>query len=204
MPAFQVLTAMLLYGAFHSLTAATWWKTRVAALVGERAFLGLYRLAYSIVSVLTLLPVLALMAAWPGGTVWSASGTTASVLLALRVTAGLGLFLALVQIDGLRFVGIKDAIAYFCGRELPLPAERLATGGIYRLVRHPLYLFSTTALWASPVMTESLLGFTLGATVYFVAGSILEERKMARAFGEDWSAYRDAVPWLIPFVKRWR
>jgi methanethiol S-methyltransferase len=204
MPAFRVLTALLLYGAFHSLTAATWWKTRVAALVGERAFLGMYRLAYSIVSVLTLLPVLALMTAQPGETVWSASGTTASVLLALRLTAGLGIVLALVRIDGLRFVGIKDAIAYFRGRELPLPAECLASSGTYRLVRHPLYLFSMIALWASPVMTESMLGFTLGATIYFVVGSILEERKMARAFGEDWSAYRDAVPWLIPFVKRWR
>ena len=204
MPAFQALTALLLYGAFHSLTAATWWKMRVTALVGERAFLGLYRLAYSIVSVLTLLPVLALMAARPGGMVWSASGTPASMLLALRVTAGLGIVLALVRIDGLRFVGIKDAIAYFRGRELPLPTERLATGGIYRLVRHPLYLFSIIALWASPVMTESLLGFTLGVTIYFVVGSILEERKMARAFGADWSRYRDAVPWLIPFGRRWR
>jgi protein-S-isoprenylcysteine O-methyltransferase Ste14 len=204
MPALQVLTALLLYGAFHSLTAAAWWKSRVAALVGERAFLGLYRLAYSIVSVLTLLPVLAWMAARPGASVWSASGPTASVLLALRVTAGLGIVLALVRIDGLRFVGIKDAVAYVRSRELPLPAERLATGGIYRLVRHPLYLFSTIALWATPVMTESMLGFTLGATIYFVVGSILEERKMARAFGEEWSAYREAVPWLIPFVQRWR
>ncbi len=195
---------MLLYGTFHSLTAAVWWKTRVAALVGQRAFLGLYRLAYSIASVLTLLPVLALMAAGPGGIVWSVSGMAASALLALRVTVGVGILLALVQIDGLRFVGITDAIAYFRGQELPLPAERLATGGIYRLVRHPLYLFSVIALWASPVMTESALAFTLGATIYFVVGSILEERKMALAFGEDWSAYRDAVPWLIPFVKRWR
>jgi methanethiol S-methyltransferase len=154
--------------------------------------------------VLTLLPVLAWMAARPGASVWSASGPTASVLLALRVTAGLGIVLALVRIDGLRFVGIKDAVAYFRGRELPLPAERLATSGTYGLVRHPLYLFSMIVLWASPIMTESALGFTLGATIYFVVGSILEERKMALAFGEDWSAYRDMVPWLLPFMKRWR
>ena len=178
------------------------WKTRVAALVGQRTFLGLYRLAYSIASLLTLLPVLALMGARPGGIVWSVSGTAASALLALRVTAGVGIVLALVQIDGLRFVGITDAIAYFRGRELPLPAERLATGGIYRLVRHPLYLFSVIALWASPVMTESVLGFSIGATIYFLVGSILEERKMARTFGAAYVAYRNAVPWLIPFVNR--
>ena len=195
---------MLLYGALHSLTATPGWTTRVAALVGERAFLGLYRLAYSIVSVLTLVPVLALMASRPGRTVWSVSGMTADVLLALRVIAGIGLALALLQIDGLRFLGIKDAIAYFRGRQLPLPPERLATRGVYRLVRHPLYLFSAIALWASPVMMESFLGFAVGVTIYFVLGSMLEERKMARAFGADYLAYRKRVPWLIPFLKRGR
>lgn len=97
MPAFQVLIALILYGMFHSLTAAVGWKARVAAVIGERAFLGLYRLAYSIVSVVILLPILALMAAQPGRTVWSTSGLTASVLLALRVMAGIGLAFALLH-----------------------------------------------------------------------------------------------------------
>jgi protein-S-isoprenylcysteine O-methyltransferase Ste14 len=201
MPALQVLSALLLYGALHSLTAGTWWKTRVATLIGERAFLGLYRLAYGIVSIVTLLPVLALMTARPGNTLWSASGATASALLLLRVMAGVGLALALVQIDGLRFLGIKEAVAYFRGRKLPLPAERLATRGVYRLVRHPLYLFSMVALWTSPVMYESVLGFALAATIYFVIGSLLEERKMVLAFGAEYVAYQKAVPWLIPFPK---
>jgi protein-S-isoprenylcysteine O-methyltransferase Ste14 len=200
----ELLTALLLYGVLHSLTAATAWKAQVAGRLGERAFLGLYRLSYSIVSVVTLLPVLVLMAARPGRTVWSASSGVADVLSTLRVLAGIGLALALLQIDTLRFLGVREAIAYFRGRPLPLPPERLATRGVYRLVRHPLYSFSVIALWASPVMTESFLGFALGATLYFAAGSILEERKMARVFGPDYVAYRNRVPWLIPFVKRQR
>ncbi len=106
-------------------------------MVGERAFLGLYRLAYSALSIATLLPVLSLMAAEPGQALWNASGRVALLLLGLRAIAGIGLALALVQIDGLRFLGIKDAVAYFRGRELPLPPERLTTRGVYRLVRHP-------------------------------------------------------------------
>ena len=164
--------------------------------------LGLYRLSYSIVSVLTFLPVLSLVTAGPGQTVWNAEGMTAGALLATRAMAGIGLAMAFLQIDAFRFLGIKDAIAYFRGRPLPLPPERLAKRGVYRLVRHPLYLFSVIALWSSPVMTESALGFALGATLYFVLGSILEERKMARAFGPAYEAYRKTVPWLIPFVKR--
>jgi protein-S-isoprenylcysteine O-methyltransferase Ste14 len=138
----------------------------------------------------------------PGRVVWSASGTTAAVLLALRFLAGAGLAVALLQIDVSRFLGIKAAAAYVRGQKLPLPPERLVTRGLYRLVRHPLYLFSTVALWSSAVMTESLLGFALAVTIYFALGSILEERKMVRAFGKDYAAYRNSVPRLIPFVKR--
>lgn len=200
----EVLAALLVYGAFHSLTATTAWKARVTGLLGERTFLGLYRVSYSFVSVLTLLPVLGLMGSRPGRIVWSADRMTADVLFVLRVMAGIGLALALLQIDALRFLGIKDAIAYFRGRPLPLPPERLATRGVYRLVRHPLYLFSLMALWSSPVMTEPGLGFALGATIYFTFGSILEERKMIRAFGPAYLGYRKTVPWLIPLVKRKR
>jgi methanethiol S-methyltransferase len=202
MATLEVLAAVLLYGALHSLTAATGWKARVAARVGDRAFLGLYRLGYTVASVLTFLPVLALMASQPGRNVWSASGATAAALTTLRALAGIGLALALLQIDGLRFLGIRDAVAYFRGQALPLPPERLATAGVYRLVRHPLYLFGAIALWASPVMTESFLGFAIGATLYFAVGSILEERRMLSAFGPDYVAYQDRVPWLLPFLRR--
>jgi protein-S-isoprenylcysteine O-methyltransferase Ste14 len=198
----EPLLALLLYGAFHSATASAACKARVAGLVGEGAFLGLYRLSYSVVSALTFLPVLAVMAGGPGRLVWHAEGVAADALLAIRATAGIGSAVALLQIDALRFLGIKQAIAYFRGRPLPLPPERLATAGVYRLVRHPLYLFALIALWSSPVMTESALGFTLGVTVCFVLGSILEERKMASTFGPQYEAYRKMVPWLVPFAKR--
>jgi len=198
----NVLAALLLYGGFHSLTAATRVKAMFAGTLGDRAYLGLYRLLYSVVSVLTLLPILRLMAAHPGRTVWNADGIAAAGLLAIRGAGAIGLVVALLQVDLLRFLGIKGMIAYVRARQLPLPPEPLSTRGVYRLVRHPLYLFSLMALWASPTMTEAGLGFTLGATIYFVLGSLLEERKMMRTFGPEYVAYRKAVPWLIPFVKR--
>lgn len=206
MSALAVLMALLLYGALHSGTASAAFKARVSGLMGERAFLGLYRLSYTIVSVVTLVPVLILMGVLRKETIWNAEGTTASLLLATRALAVLGLAIALLQIDALRFLGIKDAVAYLRGRPLPLPPERLAARGVYRLVRHPLYLFGLIALWSSPVMEESALGFAVGVTIYAAVGSILEERKMTRVFGPEYEAYRKAVPWLIPFVKpgRWR
>ncbi len=198
----QVVAALLLYGAFHSVTAAVSFKSRAALVLGERAYLGLYRLGYSIVSMLTLLPVLGLMSAHPGRTVWSTHGMTAAVLLVIRATGGVGLIMAFAPIDALRFLGIKEMLAYLKGEPLPLPPEPLVTRGVYRLVRHPLYLFGLLALWASPTMTEAGLGFSLGVTLYAALGSILEERKLVRTFGAEYLAYRKTVPWLVPFVKR--
>lgn len=201
MGAIAVLAAMLVYGVVHSITASAAFKDRAAGRMGERAFLGLYRLFHSVLSVLTLLPVMVLMGALPGETLWRLEGMTATLLTAIRVLAVFGLLTAFLQIDGLGFLGVKDAVAYLRRRPLPRPPEPLAIGGVYRLVRHPLYLFGLIALWSTPIMTGSALGFAIGVTIYVAVGSILEERKMARTFGPEYEAYRRSVPWLIPFVK---
>jgi methanethiol S-methyltransferase len=197
----KVLVAVLVYGTFHSLMAAPWFKALSARVMGERAYLGLYRMLYSIISVLTLLPVLTLMAAQSGRTVWRVNGMAADILLLIRALGAIGLLIALLQIDLLRFLGIKDLIVYLRDGQLPLPSEALSTRGLYRLVRHPFYLFGLVVLWATPSMKEAGLGFTIGSTIYLALGSILEERRMIRTFGADYVEYRKTVPWLIPFVK---
>jgi protein-S-isoprenylcysteine O-methyltransferase Ste14 len=41
----------------------------------------------------------------------------------------------------------------------------------------------------------------VGISLYFVLGSLLEERKLHHIFGASYEAYQRQVPWLIPFVK---
>ena len=54
----------------------------------------------------------------------------------------------------------------------------------------------------TPTMTTTGLAFNIGATAYFLLGSIIEERRMVEAFGEDYTAYQKQVPWMIPFMPR--
>ncbi|MBZ0306368.1 MAG: hypothetical protein K8I82_09905, partial [Anaerolineae bacterium] len=138
----NILLALLMFGVFHSLMAAVGFKALMLSLVGERAYLGLYRLFYNIVSVVTFVPVLLWAAVEPGDTLWSLDGATAGIFIMLQGVGLLGLLISLLQIDGLRFVGLRQAAAYFSGDPLPLPDEPLTISGVYRLVRHPLYLFS--------------------------------------------------------------
>lgn len=195
-----VIAAMLLFGVFHSLTAALVLKAGVAALVGERLYLGLYRLFYNLLSVITLLPVAWLLLRQPGELIWQISGLGAGLLLALRAIAALGVLVALLQIDLLRFAGLRQALAYVAGEPLPLPEEALSLRGLYGVVRHPLYFFSLLFLWATPSLSAAGLGFNLGATLYFLLGSLVEERKLLRQFGPAYRAYQQQVPWMIPFL----
>ena len=200
-PILNVAGLMLIYGLFHSITAALGFKEWLQSLLGERLFLGIYRLFYSVISTLLLLPIMAYVAANPGNTVWRVDLPYTFILLIIQGLGALGLLISILQIDGMRFLGLRQFFAYLNGDPLPLPAEPLQKLGVYGLVRHPLYLFSMMALWSTPIMTEASFGFVLGISLYFIFGSLWEEHKLRQLFGETYSEYQKEVPWLIPFIK---
>jgi len=112
--------------------------------------------------------------------------------------------LSLLQIDFGQFLGLTQLMAYFKGQPLPLADEPLQFNGVYRLVRHPLYVFSLLVIWPMSPMSESLLAFNVCTTIYFVVGSILEERKLIAIYGEKYRAYQQLTPAFIPFLKSLR
>lgn len=196
-----VVAAMLAYGVFHSLTAAIGIKAVFAALMGQRAYLGFYRLFYNTVSTITLLPVFVLMAAEPGSNIWRLDGLPGMVFRVVQLVGVVGVLISFLQIDALRFAGLRQALTFLNGEPLPLPDEPLSMNGLYGVVRHPLYFFSMLVLWFMPVMSAAWLGFCIGSSVYFVLGSLLEERKLRRAFGQDYRNYQRQVAWMIPLVR---
>lgn len=197
----NVLVGLLLFGALHSLMAAIGVKAVFVSLMGQRGYLGLYRLFYNAVSGITFLPLLWLLVDQPGKLIWDFSGGLALLFRGVQAAGLLGLSLSFLQIDGMRFVGISPFLAYLNGDKLPLPEEPLATGGVYALVRHPLYLFSLMVIWFMPQMNAAWLGMALGSTMYFAVGSLLEERRLRRQFGAAYADYQRRVAWMIPFVK---
>ncbi len=200
--AILMLLALLLFGVLHSLTAAPPFKRAARALLGERAYHGLYRLLYNVFGAITILPVLALLALRPGPVVWDATGIAAALLTLAQIASLVGLVVTALQVDVWRFAGLRQAAAYLAGDALPLPPEPFVQRGMYGLVRHPLYLFSIVYIWTFPTMRAAGLAFAAGATLYFVIGARFEERRLAREIGPAYHAYRCRVPFLIPFAGR--
>lgn len=196
-----IFMALMLYGILHSILAAFNTKAIFTKFFGQRAYHGLYTLFFNTIALVSLLPIFALMWTMDTSTIWHIEGGLAWVLRGIQIIGLLGLGYSVLQIDTMRFLGVKQALAWLNDVPLPLPDEALQTGGVYRLVRHPLYFFSLLFIWPMPTMTSAWLGFNLAATLYFMIGSRLEERKLQRIFGSDYITYQKQVAWLIPFSK---
>ncbi len=189
------LIAVAIYGVFHSLMARSEVKRALEDRLGAIAVRG-YRLSYNLISVITLLPVLAIPALTPGDQLYQLSGPLLILTIAGQSIAILILIIGLFQTGALHFLGLRQALSQKSKTETELVIK-----GLYRWVRHPLYSAGLLFIWLSPVMTTSLLALNFGLTAYIFIGSIFEEHRLLREFGQTYEDYQKEVPRLIPRLK---
>jgi len=186
------LLAVAIYGVVHSLLASFAAKRLARQLAGSRAD-RLYRLGFNLVGGLTFLPVLAVLAAFPGQMLYRIAAPWFLLALAGQLAALALLLLGLLQTDPWHFLGLRQLLA-----EEPPETPRLVVSGLYAWVRHPLYTAGLLFLWLTPVMTTSVLAFNLALTAYIFVGSQLEERRLLAELGEAYAAYQRQTPRLLP------
>lgn len=130
-----------------------------------------------------------------GGVVWELRGAAAGVVIAVGA-AGWGMVLvSTFLIHHFDLFGLRQAWLYYRGE--PYTHLPFATPGLYRLVRHPLYVGWLVAFWAAPTMTAAHLVFAAGMTAYILAAIRWEERDLIAALPE-YADYRRRVPMLVP------
>jgi protein-S-isoprenylcysteine O-methyltransferase Ste14 len=97
--------------------------------------------------------------------------------------------------------------ANFSGQAEMRPAEfeqKLVTTGLHARLRHPIYLAHLCTLLGWTVGSGLAVNYALLAFA-LVTGAVmigLEERELARRFGEDYARYRRQVGALIPRLRR--
>lgn len=83
-----------------------------------------------------------------------------------------------------------------------LNAEVLVTSGVLSVLRHPWYAAGLLLLW---LRDQTYHGFisSLVLSIYLLIGSLLEERRLMKRFGQAYEDYRRAVPMFLPaFLRR--
>ena len=136
-----------------------------------------------------------------GGIVWSVEDRVVKTILFILYLSGWGIvFLSTFLINHFDLFGLRQVWLYFSGKPYTSLSFRLP--GLYKLVRHPLYLGFLIAFWSTPVMTIAHLLFATLTTVYIITAIQLEERDLVTHFGEKYRNYKKWAPMLIPFSKR--
>jgi protein-S-isoprenylcysteine O-methyltransferase Ste14 len=190
--ALLIATATAAYGALHSLLASAavkrWFRDRFGPLVDRG-----YRLAYNAFAAAASLPLLALLIARPGILLYRLDLPWSAIALAGQIASVAALGVGVLQSDLRSLSGLRQ---WSGQRPEPQP---LVVHGLYRWVRHPLYTAGLFLIWLTPVMTSGVLAFNLALTLYVLAGSRLEERRLVAEYGEAYLDYQRRVPSLLPF-----
>ncbi len=185
-----LVLSMAVWGIVHSILASMQVKGFLRGILGS-GFMRVYRLSYNIFSLATFAPILVLMKRLPDRSLYVVLSPWVYAMLAGQIAAALCLLVTFLQTDALSFVGLRQLI------EEEKPAA-LVTKGFYRLVRHPLYLFSLLFIWLSPIMTVNMLVVWISLTAYLFIGAYFEERKLLREFGAAYADYKSRTPMMIP------
>lgn len=82
----------------------------------------------------------------------------------------------------------------------PVPHGELRTGGLYRLVRHPIYsgILALTVGIAVRSTSWAVVAAALALTGWFMAKARWEERRLAARY-PTYSAYASHTPRFVPF-----
>jgi Putative protein-S-isoprenylcysteine methyltransferase len=187
----HIILAILwvLYGVLHSLLATSW----VKRVFGHSRY---YTFMYSVFATLSLAAILVYQLSIPPISLWIMP-LWAQLLLLLPLLAGLFIMAALIK----KYFFALSGISAFYKNQAPV---KLELDGWHRYVRHPLYAGTLLFIWSLffifPLLSN-LIACTI-ITLYTLAGTVLEEKKLVAQFGEAYSHYQQRVPMLIPSFRR--
>lgn len=197
----SALTAVAYAGVYatHSLLASVAAKDYVQARLPW--LYPRYRLAYNLLQAALFALAITLQERYAAPIAFFEVGSTGALLQAVAgwVVLGVGVVGMLACFGSYRaaeFLGFER----FRHRRDP---GRLETTGLHKMVRHPLYLFTTLAVCGAVVLVPALTRFAALAVyfVYLPIGTAFEERKLVGEFGTAYTEYQKRVPSGVPFFK---
>ena len=187
-----LIFCLVAFAAIHSFLASLPFKRRLMRVLGSRAEM-LYMPAYSLIAVITILPLVYLLYTNPGPFLYIVPSPWRWLMVGVQLAA------ALVAPRAL-----QDAPHRFkIGAQLAGPnsnnSESLNIQGIYRWVRDPFLLTGLIIIWFTPFMTVNLLVIYLLASIYLYLGSLHWETRLVAQFGDEYRKYQQRVHRIIPY-----
>ncbi|UJR37091.1 hypothetical protein I4U23_029795 [Adineta vaga] len=129
------------------------------------------------------------------------------ILFSIIISPGL---YVLMKFNIINFCGIKQLFDMSENNRCPYSSsikieerttgnQTLVTSGLFRLCRHPLYLFTILAWAITPTMSLDRLALLIYTCLYLLIGIPVEERKLIGIFGNAYINYQRHIPAILPF-----
>lgn len=186
------------YGYTHSLLASLKFKNILKANFGK--FIAFYRLIFNFLALLGLYLI------WefgphPSLLVYEIPYPYDLLVTAMQIPAVAGIIWCFKYICFKEFIGIAQINRFLNGEYKEDELDENMTfraEGPYRFSRHPLYLFSILFLLFRPEMNLFYLTMFISFVIYFYIGSVYEEKKLVKIFGEIYIEYQKKVSRIFP------
>lgn len=198
----EVLTIIILFALFgisHTILASNKIKQRIVEGSGNK--IAFYRFFYNAVSLITFFAVYEISPK-PDVIIYDLIYPWDIVILILQVLSLFALIWSIMPIDGMEFLGINQIKRYlkneYDNKDLDEHSE-LIIKGAFNYSRHPIYFFTILFLGFRPIMDVFYLTFYICLILYFIVGSVYEEKKLVEKFGDQYRDYQKKVPHLIPY-----
>jgi protein-S-isoprenylcysteine O-methyltransferase Ste14 len=189
---------LALFAIQHSVIARSWFKRVLTAVIPQAAERSTYVLFSSLCLALLFWQWRPIV-----GTIWQVDHPIGRTILTVLFATGWTVVLVStfltshVDLFGLRQVWMR----FRNQKYVPIGFE---SRGLYKLVRHPLYVGWLFAFWFTPSMTAAHLVFSAVTTAYIVIAIGFEENDLVKKHGEAYLRYREEVPMLKPSLRHTR
>jgi len=181
----------LLFFIQHSVMVRKSFQERLDSVVPAYFHRAVYAVASGVV-------LLALAVFWQSTPIlFSVEGIFRWLLRGAFLGSFFGFFWSVKALGDFDALGIQPIKARLRNRELP--EAKFTVKGPYKLVRHPVYLFTLVLLWCYPDVSADRLLLNIAFSAWIVVGTVLEERDLVAEFGQEYIEYQKNVPMLLPW-----
>ncbi|ACV62993.1 hypothetical protein Dtox_2171 [Desulfofarcimen acetoxidans DSM 771] len=195
-----LITLWISFGTIHSLLASTRVKGWFLNKLGK--YFAFYGLAYNLISTVMALSIFLFMQTMNSNTIINYSYPWDMIQKLLLAGSVIVMAIAFLKYDSLEFLGIRQIMIFFSKNFLLVNSQQhFINTGLFRIVRHPIYLAAIIFLWCKSKTVADIISSAI-LTMYIIVGSVFEERKLALRYGQDYLDYKKQVPMFIPFFKK--
>jgi methanethiol S-methyltransferase len=195
---FIILVLFGLFGYLHSFLASNKIKKNIAEKAGNQ--IAFYRIFYNVISIFTFSAFYELSPK-PDMMIYELRPPYDLIIFSLQALCLFGFVFVFIQWDWKEFAGFSQISRYYEGTyniEEMDAKPVFYTKGLYKISRHPLYMFFILFMVLRPYMDLFHMIFLVCSIIYIYIGSYFEEKKLIEKFGDEYLGYIERVPRIFP------